>query len=261
MADYKRLKFPRSRIATVDICSIGLKQHHIPALLEVDVTTAREKIRNYRKDKGSISFSAWLVKAISLAVKDYESVAAYPAGKRKIIVFEDVNISMIVEKEIDGQKVPIPLVIEEADKRSIESITRQITEAKEKPMDKKSIVLQKRAAKMERVYYHLPGFLRRAFWRYLLSNPGLAYSKMGNVSVTSIGMVGSINGWFIPISVHPLCFGIGSVVRKPVVINDKVEIRQILNMTVLINHDVTDGAPMARFIKQLTKNIETGIGL
>lgn len=84
---------------------------------------------------------------------------------------------------------------------------------------------------------------------------------MGNVSITSVGMMGKIHGWFIPISVHPVCFGIGSVVKKPVVVNDKIEIREILYMTVLIDHDVIDGAPMARFISDLSKNIENGMYL
>jgi pyruvate/2-oxoglutarate dehydrogenase complex dihydrolipoamide acyltransferase (E2) component len=32
-------------------------------------------------------------------------------------------------------------------------------------------------------------------------------------------------------------------------------------MTILLDHDVIDGAPMARFIKKLSKNIENGIFL
>ena len=53
----------------------------------------------------------------------------------------------------------------------------------------------------------------------------------------------------------------GSIIKKPVVIDDKIEIREILNMTALIDHDVMDGAPMARFITKLSKNIESALGL
>jgi len=95
----------------------------------------------------------------------------------------------------------------------------------------------------------------------MLKHPRFAFSKMGNVAITSIGMIGNVNGWFIPTSVHPVCFGIGKISKKPVVVNDKVEIREILNMTVLLDHDVIDGAPMARFLSVLTDNIENGIGL
>lgn len=49
--------------------------------------------------------------------------------------------------------------------------------------------------------------------------------------------------------------------KKNVVIDDKIEIGEIINFTVLFDHDVIDGAPMARFINELSKNIENGIFL
>ncbi len=76
--------------------------------------------------------------------------------------------------------------------------------------------------------------------------------------ITSVGMIGRINGWFIHTSVHPLSFGIGSVLKKPVVIDNRVEIREILNMTILVDHDVIDGGQMVRFLKELTRQIENG---
>ena len=61
---------------------------------------------------------------------------------------------------------------------------------------------------------------------------------------------------FIHKSVHPLSFGIGSIVKKPVVKNNQIQVRDILNMTILCDHDVMDGAPMVRFLNDLTKYIE-----
>lgn len=81
---------------------------------------------------------------------------------------------------------------------------------------------------------------------------------MGNVAVTSVGMTGKINGWFIHRSVHPVSFGVGSVIKKPVVIDNEIKIRDILNMTILVDHDVIDGAPMVRLLNDLTNYIETG---
>lgn len=40
--------------------------------------------------------------------------------------------------------------------------------------------------------------------------------------------------------------------------DNDIKIREILNMTILIDHDVIDGAPMVRFLNDLTKYIETG---
>jgi hypothetical protein len=74
-------------------------------------------------------------------------------------------------------------------------------------------------------------------------------------------MIGKINGWFIQTAVHPISFGIGSIIKKPIVVNDEIKIREVLNMTVLMDHDIIDGAPMARFIDKLTQNIENGLGL
>ena len=71
-------------------------------------------------------------------------------------------------------------------------------------------------------------------------------------------MMGRINGWFIQRSVHPVSFGIGSVLKKAVVVDNEIRIREILNMTILIDHDVIDGAPMVRLLNDLTKSIESG---
>lgn len=258
MTDFKIKYFPKTRIATNDVCAIGLQKHHIAAMIEIDVSETRERIKQHKKKGNKISFTAWLVKVISNTIKDYENVAAYLQGKRKVIIFNKVNVSIAVEKDLNGQKVPIPLIIEKANERSIESITKQLNEAINQKLTDRDIVLHSKSSRLERFYYTLPGFIRRSFWKYLLKHPRFAYSKMGNVAITSVGMIGRVNGWFIPISVHPICFGIGKISKKPVVINDKIEIREILKITVLIDHDVVDGGLMARFISNLSDNIEKG---
>ena len=258
MTAHKIHKFPRTRIATNDVCAVGLKKHHITALIELDVTESRLKIKELKRKKIKISFTAWILKVIAVSVKEYESVGAYLKGRQKLYIFDDINVSMPVEKLVKDEKVPIPLIIEKADKRSIESNTKQIDEAKNKTLSEEDIVLHKKSNRMEGLYYSLPGFMRRWFWHYMLTNPRFAYKNMGNVAITSIGMMGSANGWFIPISVHPLCVGIGKINKKAVVINNQIEIREILNLTILMDHDVIDGANMARSINTLSKNVGKG---
>ena len=90
----------------------------------------------------------------------------------------------------------------------------------------------------------------------MLRNPKIAYNRMGNAVITSVGMMGKINGWFIHKSIHPISFGIGSIIKKPVVTGNEIKIREILNMTVLVDHDIIDGAPMVRFLNDLTNQIE-----
>jgi pyruvate/2-oxoglutarate dehydrogenase complex dihydrolipoamide acyltransferase (E2) component len=258
MTEFRVFKFPRSRIATIDVFGAGKQKHHIAALIETDVTDAMQKID---EAAGKISFTSWLIKVISHTIKGHERVAAYRFGKQGLMVFDDINVSLMIEKEVGDQKIPIPLLIEKASDKSVAEITRQIRDAKQRSITKQDIVLQRRTTFSEKLYYVLPGPVRRTIWRYLLRHPRYAYLKMGNVGITSIGMMGKVSGWFIPSSVHPVSFGIGSVIRKPIVINNEIAIRDMLNMTVLLDHDVVDGAPMARFINELSGNIENGVGL
>lgn len=83
----------------------------------------------------------------------------------------------------------------------------------------------------------------------------------GTVGVTSLGTMGQMRGWAIPVSILPVCFALGSIVKKPGVVKDRIEIREYLQMTILIDHDVVDGAPAARFVSRLTELVESGYGL
>jgi len=255
---YTYQRIPTSRIATFDMFTIGLSKHHIVALLEFDVTDSRKKLKTLKQDGTSISFNGWLIRVISKALQQHREAAAYLHSKRKLIIFNDVNISMLVEKKINDRKVPIPMVIEKANEKSAREITREIRQAKDQELKDKDIVLQKSSKKLERLYYHLPGIFRKAIWKFLLRNPKLAFRKMGNVAITSVGMMGKINGWFIHKSVHPISFGIGSVIPKAVVKDGAIVIRDMLNMTILVDHDVIDGGPMVRLLNELTRAIEEG---
>jgi pyruvate/2-oxoglutarate dehydrogenase complex dihydrolipoamide acyltransferase (E2) component len=48
---------------------------------------------------------------------------------------------------------------------------------------------------------------------------------------------------------------------KPVVVDGRIEPRELLNLTVLFDHNVIDGAPATRFTRRLVELIESGYGL
>jgi hypothetical protein len=143
----------------------------------------------------------------------------------------------------------------------VQDVTAEIRAAKKKSLSETDMVLHRKPSVAEKIYYYLPRFLRRLIWRFMLSHPKIAYKNMGNAVLTSIGMMGRFNGWFLHTSVHPISFGIGSIIKKPWVVRDEILIREILSVTILLDHDVIDGAPMARFISDLTRGIEHGAGL
>lgn len=247
---------PGSRIATFDTFAIGLKKHHVAALLEFDVTESRGRLQESRRGGLNISFNGWLIKVIGSVLQDHPEAAAYLRGKRKLMVFNDINISILVERTINGERVPIPVVIEKTNEKTAQEITFEIESAKKQDLSAGNIVINRQSKLSERLYYHLPGSARRLVWKMMLGNPRFAFRKMGNAVVTSVGMMGKVNGWFIHRSVHPVSFGIGSVLKKPVVVDDEIKIREILNMTVLVDHDLVDGAPMVRLLKDLSFRIE-----
>jgi pyruvate/2-oxoglutarate dehydrogenase complex dihydrolipoamide acyltransferase (E2) component len=263
LGKYTITTFPRTRIATLDVMEQGRKKHHIKALLELDVTGSRAAIKEFRRQTGEkLSFTAWLVKTISATIQEFQDAHAYLLSKRKSIVFDDIDISITVERVYDGQPVPLPYVIRQSDKKSFQTIHQEIQTVKTKDLAKEDIVLGEKQNRLATdLYYFMPGFLRRMVWRFILKHPKIAKKSMGSVMISSIGMMGRVNGWFIHTSVHPVSFGVGSIIPKPWVKDGSVTIREILNMTALIDHDVMDGAPMARFFAKLTQNIESGLGL
>ena len=258
---YKTIEFPRTRLATFDIGAIGRDKHYVTALLELDVSEARQKLRDKKKAGAKVSFTGWLLRAIAAAVARHKEAAAFRVGRRRLMVFDDVDVSLIVEKEVDGRRVPLPLLIRRADRKTAEEITAEIDKAKAGRLDGERMVLERSMTAAERLYYFLPGAVRRLAWRLMMRRPAYLFKKMGNVVVTAVGMMGQVNGWFVQTSVHPLSFGIGSILRKPVARGNEIRIAEVLHLTVLIDHDAVDGAPMARFIAALTEDIEAGAGV
>lgn len=263
IGEYKIETFPISRLSTVDIGITGLKKHHIKALIELDVTEARKMIQEKKKQSKNISFNSWLIKCISQAVEECAQVHGVRKGKRDVVIFEDVDISIVIEREIQGKKVPLPYVIRKTNEKSIADICDEIRNGQNQSINDEGdyILGEKKNELLMKIYYAMPGFIRRMIWQHIIRSPFLIKQNMGTVIITSVGMMGKINGWVIPVSVHPLCFAIGSIVKKPGVIKDTIEIREYLYITALIDHDIIDGAPAVRALSKFTKLVESGFGL
>ena len=255
-SNYSYKTIPKTRIATFDTFTMGLLKHHVSALLEFDVTENRKRLHELRRNGTNISFNAWMIKVISNVLQKHPEASAYLYNKKKLIIFNDINISILVEKKIENNRVPIAMVIEKTNEKSAQEITAEIESARSQELSDHDFAIGSKPTFFERLYFHLPGFLRRTIWRIMLRNPKIAYNRMGNAVITSVGMMGKINGWFIHKSIHPISFGIGSIIKKPVVTGNEIKIREILNMTVLVDHDIIDGAPMVRFLNDLTNQIE-----
>jgi pyruvate/2-oxoglutarate dehydrogenase complex dihydrolipoamide acyltransferase (E2) component len=51
---------------------------------------------------------------------------------------------------------------------------------------------------------------------------------------------------------------VGSISEKLVLVNDKIETREILHLTASFDHEIVDGAPAARLMKDLSAKVESG---
>jgi pyruvate/2-oxoglutarate dehydrogenase complex dihydrolipoamide acyltransferase (E2) component len=74
-------------------------------------------------------------------------------------------------------------------------------------------------------------------------------------------MFGTGGGWGIPVPNHSLQLTLGGIAEKPGVVDQRIEIRQYMSVTVSIDHDIIDGAPAARFIQRLKELVEGADGL
>lgn len=261
--NYRLEEFPQSRIGTVDIGIASHMKHHIRALIELDVTEARIRIAQKKKDGEKISFNSWLIKCISMAIEEFRELQGIRKGRKQIVVFEDIDISIMIEREVGGIKMPLPYVIRKTNEKSISEIYDEIRQAQEQTIeDEGDFVLggEKHTSRM-RFYYSMPGLIRKQIWKHIIKNPFLTKNSMGTVMVTSVGMMGRIKGWLMPVSVHPIAFAIGSIVKKPGIKDDRIEIREHLYVSVSVDHDVVDGAPAVRALSRFSSLAEKAAGL
>lgn len=269
IGSFEERKFPDFRNPTIDTLIWGRKRHHIPILLEIDVTTARDAIRVQKAKTGqSISFTGWIVKCLAQAVSEHKSIHALRKGKRRLVIFDDVDVTVIVERAVGqpstGDRLPMPYIVRKANEKSVAVISSEIRAAQQSPVAVGEVQIgSTRAAWMTKISTMLPQFVRDLFfWQPLFRNPFLFKRMMGTVSVTALGMVGQGGmSWGIPIGIHPLIVAVGAIAKRPGIVHEQIVVREYVGLTLLFDHDVTDGAPVARFIKRLQELMVAEYGL
>lgn len=252
---YTFLPYPKSRLLMVDGGRMGLRKHTVHGLVEFDVTLAREIIRQHKVETGeTLSFSAFFLTCLGKAIDRNKHIHAYRNWHKQLIIFDEVDVNTLFEVEVDGKQTIRPHILRGVNKKSFGAIHQEIRAFQQEHTSSQE-------AKFIDWFVRLPGFIRRLFLRVLLKNPQLIKDYYGTVLVTSVGMFGSGSGWGIPVTNHTLQLTLGGIAKKPGIVEERIEVREYLSVTISFDHDIVDGAPAARFTQRLKALIESGYGL
>ncbi len=263
---YYTVPFSRNRDIVVDFISLGKKTMKVYAIGEIDVTLPLKKIAEYKEKGIKLSFTAYISYVFVQTILDHPFMQAIKWKRRKMVIYEDVDLMSIVEKEVKGKKVPTQLIIRKANEKSILEITNTLWSGRVKKDD--SLVDKEKESGTD-LLLRMPGFFRRFLMNIIFKNPFLRRQFLGTVGVTSVGMYTKGGGTSIPIAVENISINVGGIDKKPGYhINedgslnlDKIEPRDYLWLTFNIDHTTVDGAPTARFIADFRERLSKAYGL
>jgi hypothetical protein len=171
-----------------------------------------------------------------------------------LVIFDDITINAMIETTLEGHQVPMPHTFESVNRKSLLELHQEIRSASASPQNTAE-------ARFMSWFLALPGFFRRTFYWFVMRNPTAFRSYSSSVMVTSVGMFGKRGGWGIPAANFTLTVTVGGITEKPRVVDKEIVIREVLDITISLDHDIVDGAPMARFADYFRQLLESGYGL
>lgn len=246
-AGFEIVPVARAQRQIGDWLETAARRHAMHALLEVDVTDARRKIRATRaRTHEPLSFTAYIVACLARAIDENKSMHAHRKGRGKLVLFDDVDVAVAVEHVVEGARIPMPHIIRAANRKSPARITREVGGA---------VVDADPYGSLRRllpVWLFVPGPLRRFVLGMVLGDPIRRKRATGTTFVSAVGMFGSGTAWGVPMGQnYTLGLTVGSIARRPGIVHDadgeRVETREYLALTLTFDHDVVEGAQAARF--------------
>ncbi|ANB60140.1 dihydrolipoamide acetyltransferase family protein [Anoxybacteroides amylolyticum] len=198
---------------------------HAWTMVEVDVTNLvayRDSIKDeFKKREGfNLTYFAFFVKAVAQALKEFPQMNSMWAGD-KIVQKKDINISIAVATD-DALFVP---VIKHADEKTIKGIAREIAE----------LAAKVRAGKLR------PEDMQG-----------------GTFTVNNTGSFGSVQSMGIINYPQAAILQVESIVKRPVVKDGMLAVRDMVNLCLSLDHRVLDGLICGRFlarVKEILENI------
>ncbi len=182
----------------------------------VELREKDKKISDKKKIK--LTFLPYITKALIKALKEFPLINS-SIEDNEIIVKKYYSIGVAVDSE-DGLVVP---VVKIADQKDIFTIAKEIEKLANDVRTRKVNIMD---------------------------------LKGGTFTITNVGSIGGL--FATPIVNYPetAIIALGRMYQKPVVINDKIEIKQVLPFSITFDHRVVDGAYVARFSNKFKECLE-----
>ncbi|MCD8808496.1 2-oxo acid dehydrogenase subunit E2 [Mammaliicoccus sciuri] len=201
--------------------------HEIPhawMMVEVDATdlvkTRQHHKSSFKQNEGyNLTFFAFFVKAVAEGLKKYPMLNSTWAGD-EIKIHKDINISIAVASE---DKLYVP-VIKNADDKSIKGIAREIND------------LATRGRNHKLTSQDMQG---------------------GTFTVNNTGSFGSVSSMGIINHPQAAILQVESIVKRPVVVNDMIGIRDMVNLSLSIDHRILDGLMAGEFLKYVKERLQS----
>ena len=242
--------FPASRRVVTQALRAGRQIAPVHGLISLDVTEARRRLESIEP---RLSLTAFLVASVGRAAAAHPEVHAYRNWRGQLVLHHHVDIATLVEIHTPDGSFPLAHLVRDADRRDVKDISTEIRRVKNDPASSQSARL---LARVTPVAAKIPGAVP-LFYR-LMARSVRMRRMAGTVAVTSVGMFAGGGGFGIGFpTVLTLSVLIGGLSERPLVVGGQVEIRDVLDLTVTVDHNVVDGAPAARFVADLRQLIET----
>jgi pyruvate/2-oxoglutarate dehydrogenase complex dihydrolipoamide acyltransferase (E2) component len=251
--------FPSSRRAVTAAVWAGRQIVPMHGLLDVDVTDARRLLAQHDPP---LSMTAFVVAAVARAVAAHPEVHAYRDWRGRLVQHRHVDVQTLVEVPTRQGPFGLVHVVRDADIRDVGAISAELRAIKAEPFASSSGRLLER---LTPVAGRVPGLFPAMY--AVMSRSVRAHELTGTVQVTAVGMFAGGGGFALaPPTLASTLVVVGGSSRRPRVVDDEIVVRDVLDLTVTVDHNVVDGAPATRFGADLRRRMEhpaadAGLGL
>jgi len=136
---YTIAPFPRERQLVIDTSRLRKRKHSIHGLVEVDVTNIRQYLREHKTRTGErLSFTAYILFCLGHAVEENKAVHAYRNWRGQLVLFDDVDVTTIIEVNLEDQTFPLAHIVRGTNKRSFRDIHEEIRAVQNNPQQSPS---------------------------------------------------------------------------------------------------------------------------